>query len=238
MKFYNKILPLLLLIISGNIYALDIGITSKSVEGYAWLEDNNSFGIFGGLSAIGEIELNTFYKFRGGLSLAVFEDNIDLKSFASFNAVPFAKVSKPKFLTRLDFTAAWNYNGLFAYEVHSNSFYAFATYNWKRVNLSLGYNLRFTSFLGEESIFEATPMYSFCFKFINNENHYFGLIWGNFNEFQVKNSVDYSYNFFYHVRINDNWKLITNLEFLQSGAIAFTETLYGVVFRAGVRYTW
>jgi hypothetical protein len=225
-------LPFIFLFSIQSVYGIDI--TEKEVEAYLTGEYSRGFIYNGNISAAGGIELNNILKFRGGFSIGKNSGITDLDTFISVRYSPFSGL----YLLPLNFSLSYIYNGLPEYKANTNSILPFISYNTPRAGISIGSNLRFTSFFGETAQFESILSFRAYFNFINDEMLRVGITAGNFNEFYAKNMGAYSLSLNAVIRLNDNWSIINEFEVMQSGGDGFTTTFYGFGWHGGARYTW
>jgi len=225
-KFF---MPFILLFCVQTVYGIDI--TDKEIETYIIGEYNRGSEYIIGMSAAGGIELNDICKLRSGVLYKKGADASDINSFFNGKYSPFSKIP-------LGFSLLYIYNGIPEYEAHSHSILPFISYNTKRAGISLGANFRFTSFFGEAAIFEPIISFLGYINFINNERFRLGISAGSFSEFYAKSTAAYSYSLNTEIRLNNNFLLINELEFMQNGADGLVSTFYGLALRGGVKFTW
>jgi hypothetical protein len=231
-KIYILFLPFIFLFFAQTVSGIEI--SEKEVEAYLSGEYNRGFIYNGNISAAGGIEFNNILKFRGGFSIGKSSDSMDLDAFFGIRYSPFSNL----YLSPLNFSLAYIYNGLPEYEASTNTILPFISYSAKRAGVSIGLNFRFTSFFGEVAQYESILSYRAYFNFINDETLRVGISAGNFNEFYAKNMGAYSLSLNAVIRINDNWSIINEFELMQSGGDGFSTTFYGFGWRGGARYTW
>lgn len=207
-----------------------IDLTEKEIEAYLTGEYNRSNYNFS-ISTVGGIELNKIYKFRSGISIGKNTDSTDINAFLGGRYSPFSKLP-------LSFSLSYIYNGLPELYTHTHSILPFISYNTRRAGISIGSNFRFTSFFGETAQFESILSSFAYFNFINNEVFRIGVSVGNFNEFYAKNMGAYSLGINTVIRLDDNWFIFNEFEFLQSGGDGFSAVFYGFCWRGGARFTW
>jgi hypothetical protein len=231
-KVLILLLPLIFLFSMQAVYGIDI--TEKEVEAYLTGEYTRGFIYNGNISAVGGIELNNILKFRGGFSIGKSAGSTDLDAFAGVRFSPFSGLH----LIPLNFSLSYIYNGFPEYETNTNSILPFISYNTPRAGISMGLNLRFTSFFGETAQFESILSFRAYYNFLNDETLRVGISAGNFSEFYAKNMGAYSLSLNAVIRLNDNWSIINEFEVMQSGGDGFTTTFYGFGWRGGARFTW
>jgi len=214
-----------------NTHALDLTITNKSLEVHLHGEYNRSSNFNGSAFIIGNIEINNIYLFKGGFSFGKIINVTDLKSFASASVSPFSNIP-------VIFSLSWIYNGLMEFDIHSHTLMPLVSYNGSRAGISLGLNLRFTSFFGEAPQFESILSYLLYLNFINTNTLKIGISAGNFDDFTAKNMLGFMISFSAAVQINDNWIIINRIEAMQSGIDGLSTNFYGFAWKVGVRYTW
>jgi len=229
---YIKILLFLLLIFSvSSVHALDLSITDKGAEAYLHGEFNRGSVYNGSLSIIGDIELNSLWLFRGGLSFGTAGDVTDLKAFTTARASPFENLP-------LRFSLSWIYNGFIEYEAHAHSIFPLISYGTDKAGISLGMHFRFTSYFGEEAQFESILAFLLYYNFINNETLRVGASFGTFDDFNARNLGAFALGFDFAIRINENWQIISKIDIMQSGAEGLSANFFGFAWKGGVRFTW
>jgi len=225
------ILPLFLICIP-NINSLDNGtdISAIEVQGFYRGEYLRSHNFLNEISAIGIIELKSNLAFKGGISVGRTITDTEINTLVGINYSPF---SFP-----LSFNASYVYNGFPEYKAHMHSIIPFISYNTNRAGISLGSNFRFSNYFGGDAQFESILSFYAYWNFIYNDVLCAGIGAGNMNYFKAKNMGAFSLNFNASVQLNDNWKIINEIEWMQSGVDGLTATLYGMAFRTGVKYSW
>jgi len=226
---YFIFLPFILIFSAHTVYGLDL--TEKEVEARLIGGYNRSFEYNAGMSAVGGIELNKIFKFRSGVSFEKSEELSDLNIFLSGKYSPFSKLP-------ISFSLLYLYNNLPEYETNIHSVLPYISFNAKRAGISMGLNLRFTSFFEEQPQFESILSSGVYFNFVNKEALRVGVSIGNFDEFYARNIAAYSLNINALIRINNNWSIINEFELMQSGVDGLTSVFYGFGWRGGARFTW
>ena len=225
-EFYLIIFFLLL----QNLFAQNLEITGKEVGCDFRGEYSRSLIYSIGFAGTGAIELNDMYTFKAGLSLGGTGDSFDIKVFTQGQIGPLVNI--------LNFSLSYIYNGLSAYEYHTHTLLPVVSVCGHWVGISTGSGLRFTRFFGETTLFESILSFSGYVNFINNEKIVIGMKIANFSNFHVGNMGSYSYTFNSLIHLNDQWAIINDLEFLQTGSIGLAASFYGIVYKGGVRFTW
>jgi len=180
---------------------------------------------------IGTLELEEQLAFRGGLSVGRTIVDTEINTLLSTIYTPFSNIP-------LGFSVSYIYNGLPEYKTHTNSIIPLISYNGRIAGISLGTTFRFTRFFSENAQFETILAFYGYANFVNTENLTIGFGAGNIRDFQAKNLGAFSLDLTASIQLNDNWKVINQIELMQSGADGLTTTLYGMAFRAGVKYLW
>ena len=214
-----------------SVHSLDINITEMEAGGYFRGEYTRASHFLNEISAIGKIELEEKYAFKGGFAVGKALTEWSINSFVNSAYSPFENIP-------LGVSVSYIYNGLPDYETHANSIIPFIFYNADRAGISLGCNFRFTRFFGEKAQFESILSLYGYFNFINKEKLLFGIGAGNFYDFYAYNLGAYSLNINTAFRLDSNWRIINDIEFRQSGGDGLTTTLYGIAFRTGAKYSW
>lgn len=185
----------------------------------------------GNLSIIGELELNSLFLVRGGLSFGRAGEATDLRAFTTVGASPFDNIP-------LKFSLSWIYNGYIEFEAHSHSILPVISYGTDIAGVSLGLNLRFTSFFNEPAQFESILAFLLYFNFINSEILRVGVNFGTYDELKARNLGAFALGFDVAVRINENWQIINKVTVMQSGAEGLSANFYGFIWKGGVRFSW
>ncbi|MCL2765384.1 MAG: hypothetical protein FWD40_08930 [Treponema sp.] len=211
-----------------------IFISAKEMEAYLCGEHNRGFNYYGEMSLIGAIELEHRLKLRGGISLGKSAGNTDLNTFINTSYYPFYS----KFLKPLNFCVSYISNSFIEYEVNTHSILPFVSYNAERAGISIGNNLRITSFFGETVIFESIITYYTYFNFISTALLTAGAGFGTFSDFHAKDLSAYSLRLYAIIILDKSFSILNEIEFLQSGGYGLTTVLYGFSWRGGVKYSW
>jgi hypothetical protein len=225
------ILIFIFLICLQNIYAIDVEITGKEVEGFLNADFNRTLNFIGGISAAGGIELNNRLAFKGGVSLGWAEEVTNIKLFT--NAAFRITEDRP-----LEAKLVWDYDGLPEYEAHAHSIVPVISWNGRIVGISAGLGLRFTSFFGESPLFELLLPMKIYANFINNEKICIGLSFANFNDFSAGSFISLALAAYASFKVSEHWTIISELEYKHSGADGLTSTFHGIVWKGGARFTW
>ena len=214
-----------------NVFAVEIEITGKEVETFFTGEYNRGLSLNAELSAAGGIELNNLLGFKGGFSIGAVKGSVDIKTFLNARIAPWEVLP-------LDFFLAWNYNGLPGYGAHSNTIIPMVSYSGKRAGIILGVGLRFTSFFHENAIFESVISFSGYVNVYNNDFLGIRLTCANFNDFYTGNMGSYSFGVNGVVSLREQWSIISDIIFRQSGSVGLAANFYGITFRTGAKYSW
>jgi hypothetical protein len=228
----KKIAVLVFIMYVRNVHALDLEITEKETETFIKLEYNRAFYNYIEAEAIGGIELNNLFTFRGGISLGRTDYDYDINTFINTGLSPFVKFPP------LNFSLSYIYNGLPEYEAHTHSIMPLVSLITKRAGASFGGIFRFTSFFGGPAIFEALFSFYAYFNFITTDILTVGVGAGNYDDFHAKNLGAYSFSINAAIHQSENWSFISGIELMQSGGDGFTTTFYGIVCRMGVKFLW
>jgi len=224
-----KIFLLIFFITLSNVHAVDI--TDGELEAYLRGEYNRFSNYYGDISAIGSLELNNLFTFKLGFSLGNAADISNINTHTSAVVAPFPRIP-------LDFRVMYIYNGIPDYEINTHTILPLVSFNAAIFGISVGPSFRFTSFFGEDAIFESLISFSVYVNFVNNDKLCIGISIANFNEFQIKNFGAYSLKFNTEVRLDSSWQIINELEVLQSGGDGLSTIFFGFGWRGGVRYRW
>ncbi|MDR0503830.1 MAG: hypothetical protein LBH16_10980 [Treponema sp.] len=206
-------------------------ITGREIISNTAFEYNRGSGFLGGMSAIGSLELNNMIKFKSGLSVDIVKNAAIIDLFSSAAYSPFKKIP-------LNFSFSHIYNGLPEYQAHTNSILQYVSFFNRYAGISIGLNLRFSSYFADRAQFESMLLYYGFFNIVNSDRILIGTGWGNFNDFRANNTGAYSYNIYSTVRINRNWFINNETWFIQSGGDGFASTFYGINWRTGAGFSW
>jgi len=227
-KYAVLILPFLLICIQ-NANSLEI----SGIEAFAFYRGENKRGsdFLNELSVIGILELEEKLAFKGGISVGRTIIDTEVNALLSTIYTPFSNIP-------LGFSVSYFYNGFPEYEVHANSIMPLVSFNGRLAGISLGTSFRFTHFFGESAQFESILTFYGYFNFVNTQILTIGIGAGNIKDFHTKNLGAFSLDLNAFIHLNENWTIINQLEIMQSGADGLTTNLYGMAFRAGVKYSW
>ena len=220
---------LLFLICTPNTHSLEIsGIEAQAFYRGEYTRGND---FLNELSAIGTLGLGEILTFKGGFAVGRTIVDTEISTLLSTIYTPFSAIP-------LGFSVSYIYNGLPEYEAHAHSIVPLVSFNGRIAGVSLGVNFRFTEFFGDTAQIESFLTFYGYANFVNTEVLTIGVGAGNFRDFQSKNLGAFSLDFNASIKIFDNWTLMNQVEWMQSGADGLTTTLYGIAFRTGVKYSW
>jgi hypothetical protein len=206
-------------------------VSGKELGFYIRPEYNRSFYFSSDISAVAGMEFNERYTIRGGVSLGNDINETGVKVFSgaeaalSFDIPLFAGFS-------------WRYYGLPDYETHSHALLPLVSLKWRRAGISIGTNMRFTSFFNEAPVFESMLSFLIYFNIVNNNKLQLGLRWANFSDFAADNMGAYFLGFYSFFKLNECVSLVNEIEVLQSGSVGLSSNLYGIAYRGGVSFSW
>jgi len=229
MQIVSKYLLVFIFFTLHNLFALDF--TKKEADFTFRGEYNRALVYSVELSALGAVELNGRYIFKGGLALGSSGGSADIKMCFQGGVGQLFKVP-------LYAGLAYFYNGLPEFETHQQTLLPVVAYKGRRAGIAVGTSLMFTSFFGERALFETVLSFSAYFNFINSEKMLIGIGIANFNDFYAGLMGSYWFALNSLISLNDRWSLINGIELLQSGSTALAANFYGIVYRAGVKVAW
>lgn len=212
--------------------ALDINITEKEIEGSLRMGHNKSFNFHHDISATALVELNGQYALKGGFSTGNLDRAAAIKAFTGLQFFPL----KEKRLFNI--STIFIYNGLPNYETHSFTILPFVSVSGKIAGISLGPSLCFTSFFGEKAQFESILSFSAYVNFINREKFRIGVTLSNFNEFEAEKFGAFRLALTSAYRINKQWGIFNDLEFMQRGIDGLSAVFFGFAWRGGAKFSW
>ncbi|MCL2801413.1 MAG: hypothetical protein FWD28_06625 [Treponema sp.] len=223
------IVPAVFLLSIINIFSLEI--TERDLEAYIRGEYNRSSNYYGEISIVGALELQNHFKIRGGFAYGKNMHNTDINSFINTKYSPFSGIP-------LGFSVSYIYNSFPEYSTHTHSLLPLISFNGERAGITAGVNFRFTSFFYESPILETILSLHTYFNFIITDTLRIGMGFGNISDFMAKNLSAYSVSFYVSILFFENWSLINEVEFMQSGGDGLSTTFYGFSWRGGVKFSW
>ena len=217
-----------------SLSALDVQITGKELGFDVTTEYNRSLIFCGSTAVSGALKINNHHTVKGGFILGALGDTFEMTIFSSAHYTPLLSEQ------RLGISLAYAYNGLPgpAYNIHSHALLPYVSFNGRRAGFSLGTNLRFTRFFGEQAIFEPMLSFSGYVNIINNEKIRIGIISANFDDYLMGNMGAYFLRLNGIVHITQQWYITSEITLMQSGSVALSSTFYGIAYRGGVRFRW
>jgi hypothetical protein len=227
----RSIIFFLFFIAAHNLFGMDIKITGKEIGLGFSPEYNRTFNFCWDLSAVGLVKLNDKYAVKAGLALGSAGTAFEIKGFAGGEmALP---VSIPLYIG-----LSYNYNGLPEYEYHTHSLPLLFSYKGERFGAALGFNPRFSAFLGELPVFELIPFVSLYVFIYKTDILQFKLEVSNFNDFIYGNFNAYFLKFNNIINLSKGLSLINEIELHQSGGLSLATNFYGIVYHGGVIFLW
>jgi len=212
-------------------FGMDIKITSKEMGVFFAPEYNRTFNFCWDLSTAGVVKLNDSYAIKAGLALGSVGTAFEIKGFAGGEiALP---VSTPLYIGFF-----YNYNGLPEYEYHTHSLPLLFSYKGERFGAALGFNPRFSSFLGELPVFELIPFVSLYVFIYKSDTLQFKIEVSNFNDFTYGNFNAYFLKFNNVINLSKGLSLINEIELHQSGGLSLATNFYGILYHGGVIFSW
>jgi len=209
-------------------------ITTKEAALFIKGEYDRSNLYYGEISITGAVEFNNLINIKGGFAIGKSALCAESNAFLNSRYAPF----NFNYLTPLGFSVSYIYNGLPDFKTHIHSIIPAISYNTWRFGLSLGVNLRFSSFFAEEPEFESIFSFHSYFNFISADKLIIGAGFGNFSDFHAKNIGAYSLKLNVDILINRNWSVLNVIELMQSGGDGLTTTFYGLSWKGGAKFSW
>jgi len=231
-KLIKKSIFIFLFFLAAHIsFGMDIKITGKEIGFFVTPEYNRALNFCWDLSTVGVVKLNDSYAVKAGLALGSVGTAFEIKGFAGGEmALP---VSTPLYIG-----FSYNYNSLPEYEYHTHSIPLLFSYKGEKFGGVLGFNPRFSSFLGEPPVFELIPFVSLYVFIYKTDILQFKLEASNFNDFTYNNFGAYFLKFNNVINLNQRLSLINEIELHQSGGVTSSSNFYGVVYHGGVIFLW
>jgi hypothetical protein len=234
MSFRHAALLCLLTLLCSALPLNGLGITVTAVETGLDLapEYNRVFGNCLNLSASGSLELNGRYSFRGGLALWHTAEAYEIDAAAGFKAqvIP----AWPP----LRVSVSYYFNVIPAYEAASHTALPLVGLRFKHGGFALGTALRFSSFFGEEAIFESVPALEGYVNFYTTETFLIRLRCANYDAFTAGNFGAYRLSLDSRIRATEAFSLINSLELLQTGSVTLGANFYGFSCKMGIALAW
>jgi hypothetical protein len=214
-----------------GIYGFDIEVTHKELGIAVMPEYTRVFSQGFTMSGRGLFELNNRVSFKGGMAVwaasSIYEADI-------FMGGEYALPVRVPLCINLSYV----YNGLPDYETHSHSLLHTFMIRGRWVGASLGFNLRLTSFYGEDVLFEPIIAFSGYVNFYTSEKFRIGISGANYNEFVAGNFGSYFFGLNSKVQLSNLVALTHDLELRQAGSIGLSANFYGIAYRCEVIFSW
>jgi len=227
----KKIILLVFLAVLQKLYSADIQVTGTDAGFYFTPEYNRAYNFCWDISAVGSVTLNDRHVINGGLALGAAGDTFDIKLFAGAETVFYTRI--PIYVN-----LSYRYNGLPEYESHTHSIPLLVSLKWQRIGFYLGPSFRFSSFFGDEPVFESMVSLLVYVILFDDEHLRIGLKAANFDDFSIDNFGAYFLNLNSVVRLNEKLSIVNEIEMRQSGSVALTSNFYGFIYRGGVKLKW
>jgi hypothetical protein len=228
----NKITTVLfILFIVPRIYGIDIEVSKTELEAALTPEYNRVFSQGLTVSVQGLIELNERVSFKGGGAFWTAPSAYEMDAFIGGEyALP---VKVPLFVD-----LSYIYNGMPDYETYSHSLLNTIMIKGRWAGVSLGFNLRFTSFFNDPVLFEPIIAFFGYVNFYNSKTFRIGISGANYSEFSAGNFGSYFYGLNSMMRVSELVSVINDLELRQSGSVGLSADFYGIAYRGGVVFSW
>jgi len=231
-KYIKRSVIFFIFFIAAHIsFGMDLKITGKEIGVFCSPEYNRTFNFCWDFSTVGILKINDNDAIKAGLSLGSVGTAFEVKGFAGGETA--LSVSAPLFIGFF-----YNYNGLPEYEYHTHSLPLLFSYKGERAGGVLGFNTRFSSFLGEAPVVELIPFVSLFVFIYKTDILQFKLEVSNFNDFTYGNFGAYFLKINNVINLNKGLSLINEIELHQSGGITTASNFYGVVYHGGVIFLW
>ena len=209
-------------------------ITSIEAEGYMKGEYNRGIYNYGEFSLIGAVELGNLLNFKTGIALGINESSNDICTFLTVSSSPFTF----PLLSMLTFSLSYIYNGFPGYEAHEHSIFPHISFNTDRFEFTFGSSFRFTTFFVGKAQVESIFSFNVLYYFIYNESFILGMNIGTFNDFRTRNTGAYYVTLKTNIILNSSWKIVNDIELMQSGGDGLSAAFYGISLRTGAKFTW
>ncbi|MFP3040678.1 hypothetical protein LQZ19_02540 [Treponema primitia] len=222
---------IVLLFFVSPLYSFDFSISRKKAGIELTPEYNRTYSSCLTLSASGSLEFNERYSVQGGLSLWTASAAYELDVSAGLAAKLIRRAPLYLYLSYM-------FNTLPEYETNSHTVLPLIGFKGKYAGITLGPNLRFSSFFDEPVIFESILAFEGYVNFYNSEEFRIGLRCANFNDYAAGNFGVYYLSLNSRVGITKLLSLTNDLELYQTGSAGLSSVFYGVAYKAGLIFTW
>jgi hypothetical protein len=220
-----------LLLFTSPMYGFDFSISHKEAGIELMPEYNRTYSSCLTLSASGSLEFNERYSVQGGLSLWTASAAYEMDVSAGLAAKLIRRVPLYMYLSYM-------FNTLPEYEANSHTVLPLIGFKGKYAGITLGPNLRFSSFFNEPVIFESILAFEGYVNFYNSERFRIGLRCANFNDFAAGNFGVYYLSLNSRVGITKLLSLTNDLELHQTGSAGLASRFYGAAYKVGLVFTW
>jgi hypothetical protein len=220
-----------LLFLTPALYGLGIAITGveagiELTPGY-----NRTYYETLTFATSGSLEFNERYTLRGGFSLW---------NANSVYEVDAATGLKVQLIRNLPLYVYFSYifNTLPDYDTHSHTMLPLIGFRGYYAGITLGTNLRYSSFFDEPVIFESILAFDVYVNFYNTERFRIGVGFANFDDYTAGNFGAY------YLSLNSTFDftqflcLTGSLELHQTGSAGLSSEFYGIGYKMGVVVKW
>lgn len=230
-SFSGVLWLVVLLFFTSPLYGFGFSITRGELGFELMPGYNKNYSRYLTISAAGSLEFNRLYTLKSGFSLWKAGIAYEIDASTGLNA----KLS-PRFPLYL--YLSYLFNTLPDYEAHSHTVLPLLGISGRYAGITLGANLRFSSFFNEPVIFESILAFEGYVNFCNTEKFRIGLRAANFNGYFAGNFGNYYLDLNSRIGITESFFLTNGLELRQTGSVGLAFRPYDIAYKAGVIITW
>jgi hypothetical protein len=192
---------------------------------------NRSYSRYLTVSTSGSLVFDGFHTLKSGVSLWKAGTAYEINASAGFREKPFPAFPLYVYLSYI-------FSALPDYEVHIHTVLPMVGINGKYAGITLGTNLRFSSFFDEPAIFESILAFEGYVNFYSTKKFRIGLRAANFNDFSAGNFGSYYIALNSRIAVTDLLFLTNGLELRQTGSVGLAFRPYDIAYKAGITAAW
>jgi hypothetical protein len=192
---------------------------------------NKNYSRYLTLSASGSLEFNELYRLKSGFSLWKAGTTYEIDASTGLRAKLFHGFPLYLYLSYM-------FNTLPDYEVRIHTVLPLLGISGRYAGITLGTNLRFSSFFDEPIIFESILAFEGYVNFYNTEKFRIGLRAANFNDYSAGNFGSYYLGLNSRIGITESFFLTNGLELRQTGSVGLAFSPYDIAYKVGVVAAW
>ena len=196
-------------------------------------EFNRAFNYCWNFDCYGGIEFNRKLAFDSGFSIGKVGDEYAFNAFADGGwSLNFGRPVSFRANT------AYLYNTIPEYKTDIHSIVPYSSLAWRRLDVSMGADLRFTLYDGTYIIFEPIFVFSLRYTIIDTKRLDLDICFFNLDRYLARNSNAYSLSFGSLIHLKGYIYLKNNLELLQTGSGSLAANFYGISYKGGIVFRY